>query len=88
MLSVRFRHTDYDGQIVETDLLIGTPEEWAERPERETGEWSGGIVDLASLIDLDATSLIEALLSGPAPRLFLALKLGDSDRMALPLTKL
>lgn len=80
MLKVRFRHTDYDGQIVESDLLICLPEEWAQTPEKTTGEWSSGVVDL--------TNLLEGSISGIVPALLFALKLGDTDRVALPLSEL
>jgi hypothetical protein len=39
MEPVRFNHIVV-GEIVESDLIITTPEEWAQMPESQTGAWS------------------------------------------------
>jgi hypothetical protein len=51
MTRVRFRHTTRAGEIEESDLLICAPDEWADRPEKASGEFSGGVVDLTNLLE-------------------------------------
>jgi hypothetical protein len=39
MTRIRFNHIVAD-EIVESDLIEATPEEWEESPESKTGAWS------------------------------------------------
>jgi hypothetical protein len=50
MKRIRFNH-HVAGEIAESDLVIYKPEEWEDTPEKATGEWSAGIVDLTDELD-------------------------------------
>jgi hypothetical protein len=69
MKRIRFRHTTVRGEIEESDLIICTSEEWADRPESKEHSWSSGYVDLEE-------ELGESIL-GEVPTLWFALKVGD-----------
>ncbi len=70
MPKVRFRHNE-NGQIVETDLVICRPEEWAERPESRDQAWATGVINEDGEYD--------SLFLGP---LWLALRLGEQHQTA------